>query len=722
MAPVGQNSVGPALLPVIGCRARQECLAHIPNVGPALLPVIGCRARQECLAHVPNVGPALLPVIPPLLQRGSDIAAPHRNSAWRAVAWVLLSALLVAGADRVSAVENPTERGALPVRVHVFEDYETEIEKRWWLRGVPESNNVPPGSSGSIPNRRACRAAETKDFDDKMGDPAKTWKAVVFNPVPGPPMGPRTRLGFRYWLNGTTKLRVQIYSLSNDYHRRLELENLPQSRWESATVDMTRLRRPDGSGGPLSEDERIDDIQFYVEPAADLFIDDIVLYEAAPDDEPEPFPRRVIFTGWFDTGQQGAGHEWPGDFEIVPHERPLTWKCAKSVVSPGGEPWIRVNLRGLRPLGATNRLRFLCKSSGVDLLQVVLANSATGQQWSASLEPLADGEWATHAVDFSIGGTGGPPVSPSGGPPLDDQAPAAPGTHRPAADATMVTVDEIRFHAPKGGELRVDDVLLFEPAASTPETSAWAAPMRDVHARFTGRKGTVAHFGDSITVTMAYWAPLADAPKNMDQAAARAHAAVKSRLRPECWRDWKGPDFGSDGGKTIRWAFENVDRWLTALNPEVAVIMFGSNDVDQLEVAEYESKTREVVSRCLRNGTIVVLTTPPPRSGRLDKCREFAEAVRRIARERNVPLVDYFREILRRRPTDWDGALPQFKSDRGDEYQVPTLVARDGVHPSNPAPWVNDFSTDALRRSGYTLRNHLTLAAVADVITEALQP
>ena len=98
---------------------------------------------------------------------------------------------------------------------------------------------------------------------------------------------------------------------------------------------MTQMRRPDGTGGPLAEDERIDDIQFYVDPRAELLIDDIVLYDAAADGEKRPFPKRILFTGWFDTGKQGK--EWPGDFEIVNHEKPRTWKCARAVgLAPGG--------------------------------------------------------------------------------------------------------------------------------------------------------------------------------------------------------------------------------------------------------------------------------------------------------------------------------------------------------------------------------------------------
>lgn len=201
------------------------------------------------------------------------------------------------------------ERTGMPNRVHAFEDFETDIEKRWWMSGKLETANVPPGS------KRACRGVLTQDFDDLQGDMKAMYTAVVFNPVPGPPMGKNPRLSFRYWLKGTDTLRVQIYSLSKGYHRYLSVTKLPQEKWGEGTVDMTAARRPDGTGGPLSEDERIDDIQFYVDPRAELLIDDIVLYDAAPAEEKRPFPKNLHFTGWFDSGKQGK--EWPGTFDIV---------------------------------------------------------------------------------------------------------------------------------------------------------------------------------------------------------------------------------------------------------------------------------------------------------------------------------------------------------------------------------------------------------------------
>jgi lysophospholipase L1-like esterase len=170
---------------------------------------------------------------------------------------------------------------------------------------------------------------------------------------------------------------------------------------------------------------------------------------------------------------------------------------------------------------------------------------------------------------------------------------------------------------------------------------------------------------------------------------------------------------------TIRWADENVDKWLKAHNPETAVIMFGTNDLGQVPLQEFKQKTAAVVDRCLKNGTVVLLTTLPPRSGLLEKSKQFAVAVRRIASDKKVPLIDYQAEILKRRPDDWDGTLPKFKKFPGSEYEVPTLIARDGVHPSNPRAY-QDFSAKSLRSNGFALRNYLTLLAYAEVARKVL--
>ncbi len=344
---------------------------------------------------------------------------------------IALHALLVRAGDAPTNLSQIIPQGGLPARVHVFEDYETEIEKRWWLVGKSSTDNLPPSLSLSQPNTRCWRAGETTNFERKLEDQKVIWKAVIFNPVPGPPMGPRTRLSFRYWLKGTSTLRVQIYSLTNNYHRYLNLTGLPQEKWQAATVDMTAARQPDGGGGPLAEDERIDDIQFYITPDADLLIDDIVLYDEAAPGEKRAFPRRVIFTGWFDTGKQGQ--EWPGTFTIVPHEKPRTWKFAQSVAREGkDEAWIRVQMRGMRALSKNNELRFRYRLSGSEKIGVVLFNSKTSEQIAAKVSAVKQNEWSETSVAL----------------------PAT--TEKPGAD-------EIHFVTETGGVLMLDDVLLYEP-------------------------------------------------------------------------------------------------------------------------------------------------------------------------------------------------------------------------------------------------------------------
>lgn len=249
---------------------------------------------------------------------------------------------------------------------------------------------------------------------------------------------------------------------------------------------------------------------------------------------------------------------------------------------------------------------------------------------------------------------------------------------------------------------------------------SWVEPMKLVHARFRGQPGTFATFGDSITVSMAFWAPLRNTRKNMSPEAESAFKRVDSYMKPECWSKWRGPDFGNQGSMTIIWAEQNVRQWLNKHNPETALIMFGTNDLTSVPLDVYDRRLRQTVGTCLSNGTVVILSTIPPRSGLLPRSRQLADIARKIAREMKVPLCDYFDECLKRRPNDWDGAGEQFTEYK--DYDVPTLIARDGVHPSFPKKYQEDYSEEGLKSNGYGLRNYITLLAYDEVIREVLRP
>jgi hypothetical protein len=354
-----------------------------------------------------------------------DAVKPEAFTAW----YIERMASLVAAHDRPSRV---IEDDRMPHRVHVAEDFDNDIERFWWMSGKAETKLLPPGSS------RACRGVLTHDFDDLLMASRRMHTAVIFNPVPGPPMGKNTRLRFRYHLKGTDTLRVQIYSLTNGYHRHLVLKGLPQNEWRLATVDMTEARRPDGTGGPLGENERIDDIQFYADPDAEIVIDDIVLYDAAvawdsaathPESEQRPFPKRILFSGVFDTGKQGE--HWPGDFEIVA-EGGNFWRAVRAVPNAEtGEPWLRLGLRGQRKLSDKTHVSFRYRLTGGESLRVRLRNSESGQSETVEAKPPKRGDWAQMTVELST--------------------------------KDLPSIDEIHILLSKDADLLLDDLLLFEP-------------------------------------------------------------------------------------------------------------------------------------------------------------------------------------------------------------------------------------------------------------------
>ena len=254
-------------------------------------------------------------------------------------------------------------------------------------------------------------------------------------------------------------------------------------------------------------------------------------------------------------------------------------------------------------------------------------------------------------------------------------------------------------------------------AAGADRDPDWVAPMKQVHSKYQGTRGELAQFGDSITDTRAFWSSLRYKRNNAPPEMVKAFDLVSSYMIEDCW-DRKGPENGNKGGKTIRWADQNLPSWLMRLNPEVAIMMFGTNDLNSVPRTEYENKMRDVVRQCLDNGTIVILNTIPPRHGFTDEAAEFSEIIRSIAHDLKVPLIDYHAEILKRRPDDWDGALDKFENYEG--YDVPTLIARDGVHPSAPKQYRGDYSAESLTRNGFELRNYLTLLKYGEVIDRVL--
>jgi hypothetical protein len=166
-------------------------------------------------------------------------------------------------------------------------------------------------------------------------------------------------------------------------------------------------------------------------------IDDIVLYDASgADGSTENFPARVIFTGWFDTGKQGQ--EWPGTFDIVPHEPPRTWKAARAAADlKTGEVLLRISLRGHRPIGKMADLTFRYSLKKGAKLTATLRNSRGKNTWNAKPLVSSTDTWTQATTRL---------------------------TAAPENDSKTLHADELILTTDRGAELLVDDVLLYEPA------------------------------------------------------------------------------------------------------------------------------------------------------------------------------------------------------------------------------------------------------------------
>lgn len=141
-------------------------------------------------------------------------------------------------------------------------------------------------------------------------------------------------------------------------------------------------------------------------------------------------------------------------------------------------------------------------------------------------------------------------------------------------------------------------------------------------------------------------------------------------------------------------------RELEFTRPLWAIIMFGTNDLDRVDVATFRENLARVIDTTEAHDVVAVLSTIPPRqdteraAGRVPV---FNDAVRALARERHLPLIDYWVAL---QPAPNHGISP------------------DGIHPNtyrdeiDSGPDACKFADEALR-FGYNIRNYTALLMLA---------
>ena len=128
---------------------------------------------------------------------------------------------------------------------------------------------------------------------------------------------------------------------------------------------------------------------------------------------------------------------------------------------------------------------------------------------------------------------------------------------------------------------------------------------------------------------------------------------------------------------------------LQQLRPSVALIMFGTNDLEDVTAAQFRLDLARVARLVSRAGTIPVISTIPPRARQpfSQRVARFNAEIAALAENRALPLWNLWRQMVE--PGVPNGGL-----------------SRDGVHPSALCPPCTaiDVRPGGLRY-GYALRN-----------------
>lgn len=251
-------------------------------------------------------------------------------------------------------------------------------------------------------------------------------------------------------------------------------------------------------------------------------------------------------------------------------------------------------------------------------------------------------------------------------------------------------------------------------AGPLPEAWDYAAAMKKAAERFKGNEGVVLHVGASMTIANPYttWARKGRG-KTAEDAAILKWMHTDAHDKTDGW--WlcrkelvhyraytaesglESPMLHAGGKRGL----PPLKKLLEDYKPRMVTFEVGIYDVENKRpIDEYRKHMAAAFDLCLEQGVIPVVNTIPPFKADMKRTREFNAALRELARERGMPVIDLEREILSRRPDDWFGSL----MDR-----IHLTAAQTGGNPSAEPIEAN------LRKSGYLLRGWLTVRKIAEI-------
>jgi GDSL-like Lipase/Acylhydrolase family len=256
-------------------------------------------------------------------------------------------------------------------------------------------------------------------------------------------------------------------------------------------------------------------------------------------------------------------------------------------------------------------------------------------------------------------------------------------------------------------------------AEESPLKEAWdyVPTARSVADKFQGQTGVVIHVGDAVTINPNYgqWARFGKGHTDEDRAMFTAFHAGENNEYDGWWLarkvhyDHHGSFTASDGLRVSqllhggRGLYPTLAKMLKQHQPQIVVLRIGMHDITaNVKYDSYRADLEQALDMIASQGSIGILSTLPPHAGNLELGAAYNRGIREIAAERKLPLIDFEKELLARRETDWSGTL----MNRND--LLPTVIQGTATPASEP-------TAENLRNSGYLLLGWLTVKKLTEV-------
>jgi hypothetical protein len=211
------------------------------------------------------------------------------------------------------------------------------------------------------------------------------------------------------------------------------------------------------------------------------------------------------------------------------------------------------------------------------------------------------------------------------------------------------------------------------------------------------RADVFAKVGDSMTASDDFMRCFARPRLELGEHAALMPVIERFRATDSFRRRSEAARIGWSAWQVLEGNPSPIEREVTAIRPRFALVQFGTNDLELGKMKHFALRLLDVTDSLIARGVIPILFTIPRRKDSVERgvwVPRYNAVVRVIAQSRQVPLVDYHRELER---------LP----GRG--------LAKDGIHPSTykGSRGRDGCALDAEGlRHGYNLRNLLSLRAL----------